>query len=80
MLLAGMGYVYFQYCNTGIRTDEETARKAEEYTERALTLDPESPNAHIVLGLLKQSAPCRSPQHETISQVDEASEKGMGNL
>jgi serine/threonine protein kinase/Flp pilus assembly protein TadD len=53
VLLAGMGYVYFQYCNTGIQTDEETARKAEEYTERALALDPESPNGHIVLGLLK---------------------------
>ena len=53
VLLAGMGYVYFQYCNTGIQTDEETARKAEEYTERALVLDPESPNGHIVLGLLK---------------------------
>ncbi|MFO7889109.1 MAG: adenylate/guanylate cyclase domain-containing protein, partial [bacterium] len=53
VLLAGMGYVYFQYCNTGIRTDEETAQKAEKYTERALALDPESPNGHIVLGLLK---------------------------
>ncbi|MFC2157652.1 protein kinase [Acidobacteriota bacterium] len=52
VLLAGMGYVYYQYGNTGIRTDELTMRKAEDYTKCALELDPESPNAHIVLALL----------------------------
>jgi non-specific serine/threonine protein kinase len=52
VLLAGMGYSYFQYFNTGTRVDELTIQKAEEYTNRALELDPESPNAYIVLGLL----------------------------
>jgi len=53
VLLAGMGYVYFQYSNTGIKTDEVTLQKAENYTKRALEADPESPNAHIVLALLR---------------------------
>jgi len=53
VLLAGMGYVYFQFSNTGIRTDEITLQKAENYTKRALEADPESPNAHIVLALLR---------------------------
>jgi TolB-like protein len=52
VLLAGMGYTYFQHINTGFRTDELTWQKAKEYTERALEIDPESPIAHVVLGLL----------------------------
>jgi len=53
VLLAGMGYVYFQYNNTGIKTDEGIIQKAENYTKRALEADPESPTAHIVLALLR---------------------------
>ena len=52
-LLAGMGYVYFQYINSGFKTDDLTLKKAEEYTKRALELDPESPAGHIVLALLQ---------------------------
>ena len=50
LLLAGMGYVYFQYANLGL-ADEEYFEKAEEYARKALQLDPESAEAHIVLGL-----------------------------
>ncbi len=69
VLLAGMGYTYFQYINTGFRTDEPTLRKAEEYTKRALALDPESPIAHVVLGLL---LPGRGEYREAIAHFKRA--------
>jgi serine/threonine protein kinase len=50
LLLAGMGYVYAQYANIGVE-HEEYIEKAEEYARKALALDPESPEAHIVLGV-----------------------------
>jgi tetratricopeptide (TPR) repeat protein len=50
LLLAGMGYVYFQYANAGL-AHEEYFEKAEEYARKALQLDAESAEAHIVLGL-----------------------------
>ena len=53
VLLAGMGYVYYQYCNTGVRNDAGTLSKAEDFTQRALRLDPDSAYAHVVLALLK---------------------------
>jgi serine/threonine protein kinase/tetratricopeptide (TPR) repeat protein len=49
LLLAGMGYVYAQYANIGVE-HEEYIEKAEEYARKALELDPESAEAHIVLG------------------------------
>jgi len=49
LLLAGMGYVYAQYANIGVE-HEEYIEKAEEYARKALEQDPESPEAHIVLG------------------------------
>jgi non-specific serine/threonine protein kinase len=53
VLLAGMGYAYYQFRNTGFRMDEITLQKAEEYSKQALTIDPESPTAHVVLALLQ---------------------------
>jgi TolB-like protein len=49
LLLAGMGYVYYQYANIGVE-HEEYIEKAEEYARKALEQDPESPEAHLVLG------------------------------
>jgi len=49
LLLAGMGYVYAQYANIGLE-HEEYIEKAEEYARKALEEDPESAEAHIVLG------------------------------
>jgi TolB-like protein len=49
LLLAGMGYVYSQYANVGLE-HEEYIDKAEDYARKALELDPESPEAHLVLG------------------------------
>jgi TolB-like protein len=51
LLLAGMGYVYMQYANTGLE-QEEYIDKAEEYARKALEQDPESPEAHLVLGFI----------------------------
>jgi TolB-like protein/tetratricopeptide (TPR) repeat protein len=54
LLLAGMGYVYAQYANLGVE-HEESIEKAEEYAGKALELDPESAEAHIVLGFTHQA-------------------------
>jgi serine/threonine protein kinase len=69
VLLAGMGYAYFQFINAGFRTDEWTLRKAEEYTKRALELDPDSPIAHVVLGLM---LPGRGQYREGIAHFKRA--------
>jgi serine/threonine protein kinase len=54
LLLAGMGYVYYQYANIGVE-HEEYIEKAEEYARKALEQDPESPEAHMVLGCTHQA-------------------------
>jgi serine/threonine protein kinase/tetratricopeptide (TPR) repeat protein len=54
LLLAGMGYVYAQYTNLGLE-HEEYIEKAEEYARKALDRDPESPEAHLVLGFTDQA-------------------------
>jgi len=54
LLLAGMGYVYSQYANLGLE-HEKYIEKAEEYARKALALDTESPEAHIVLGFTHQA-------------------------
>ena len=53
VLLAGMGYVYFQFRNAGIRMDPITIQMAEDYSNRALNIDQKSSTAHVVLALLK---------------------------
>jgi tetratricopeptide (TPR) repeat protein len=54
LLLAGMGYVYAQYANIGVE-HEEYIEKAEEYARKALEQDPESPEAHLVLGFINMA-------------------------
>jgi TolB-like protein len=51
LLYAGMGYVYAQYVNLGVKHEEYVVR-AEEYAVRALELNPESCEANLVLGFL----------------------------
>ena len=53
MLFAGMGYVYSQCVNMGFEMEANITR-AREYAENALKLDPESSEAHLVLGFLSQ--------------------------
>jgi non-specific serine/threonine protein kinase len=51
LLYAGMGYVYTQCVNLGFEMEKNIV-KAREYAEKALQLDSESSEAHLVLGLL----------------------------
>ena len=51
VVLAGIGYVYSQISNMGT-SDGDYVALAEEHARRALTLDPENPEAHMVLGYL----------------------------
>jgi tetratricopeptide (TPR) repeat protein len=53
LLYAGMGYVYTQYVNMGMEMESNIV-KAEECAEKALQLDPESSEAHLVIGFLTQ--------------------------
>ena len=53
LLYAGMGYVYSQCVNLGLEMETNIVR-AREYAEKALQLDPESSEAHLVIGLLTQ--------------------------
>jgi len=52
-IYAGMGYVYCQYINHGINV-ETSIINAEKYAKKALELDPESSDVHVVLGQLNQ--------------------------
>lgn len=53
VVLAGIGYVYSQFSNMGAH-DRDYVALAEEHARRALELDPENPEAHMVLGFLYQ--------------------------
>ncbi len=66
LLYAGLGYVYSQYVNIGAK-HEEYIREAKEYALKALALDPESSEAHLVLGFVDMSF---------LGRVEE----GMGHL
>ncbi len=52
LLYAGMGYVYWQYVNMGIR-QEDYVQKAEECAGKVFELEPESPQGHLLLGLIQ---------------------------
>jgi len=52
LLYSAMGFVCWQYVNLGIAQEEYIA-KAEEYAQKALALDPESPQAHFIIGIIK---------------------------
>jgi len=53
VILAGIGYVYSQFSNMGAN-DRDYVALAEEHARRALALDPDNPEAHMVLGFLYQ--------------------------
>jgi serine/threonine protein kinase/tetratricopeptide (TPR) repeat protein len=54
MLNAGIAYVYYSYANLGIQ-GEESEKKAESYANKALEIEPESSEAHFVLGLINSA-------------------------
>jgi len=53
VLFAGMAYVCLQYGNLGLKDTDTCASDAEGYLEEAFALDPECPQGHLVLALLR---------------------------
>jgi serine/threonine-protein kinase len=52
-LWAAMGYVYWQYVNAGISADPAYFQKARECADKIVEIDPESPEARRLLGLIE---------------------------
>ena len=52
LLHAGLGYVYSQYANIGAQ-QEEAIRKAETHALKALSLDPDTAEAYLLLGIIQ---------------------------
>jgi non-specific serine/threonine protein kinase len=52
LLNAGIGYVYWQFVNAGIRADTEYLDIAERYADKVFKMDPESHHGHRLLGLI----------------------------
>jgi non-specific serine/threonine protein kinase len=55
LLYAGMGFVYWQYFNTGIKVDEGYLDKAEAYADKIFEMEPGSQHGHMILGLLEMT-------------------------
>ena len=53
VLLGQLAQVHYQLWNMGIRLDEEDLTKAREYADRALELNPKTPDHHLIRGLLE---------------------------
>lgn len=54
ILYGGMAYVYWSYANLGINASVNF-EKSEEFIRKTFALDPDSPEAHMVQGLLFQT-------------------------
>ena len=52
LLQAALGYTYWQYVNGGISGDRTYLAKARECAEQITRLEPDSPHAHRLLGLI----------------------------
>jgi len=52
VIYAGIANAYMQYTNIGFEA-EENITKAEEFIEQALNLEPELPEAHLALGMIR---------------------------
>jgi serine/threonine protein kinase len=51
VLYSAMALVYWQYVNIGAG-QEDCIAKAEEYANKALALDPDSPQGHFIIGMI----------------------------
>jgi eukaryotic-like serine/threonine-protein kinase len=51
LLYSAMAFVYWQYVNIGAAQEDYIA-KAEEYAQKALVLDSDSPQAHYIIGMI----------------------------
>ena len=54
LLYSTMAFLYYQYVNIGVAQEDYIA-KAEEYAQKALALDPASPQAHTTIGKIKSA-------------------------
>jgi TolB-like protein len=52
LLLAGLAHVWLEYVRRWIKPEDELAR-AEDYANKALSLDPDTGLAHVVLGVIE---------------------------
>jgi len=68
LLYAGLGYAHWWYLFVGTRQDDALT-EAKEYADRALALDPETAQAHMVLGLVQSS---RGNQQQAVIQFRQA--------
>ena len=69
LLYSAMASAYFQLANIGAG-QEDCIAKAEEYAQRALALDPDSPQAHFVMGVI--AGAFRGDVHEWIRRLKTA--------
>jgi len=53
VLFAGLAYVQLQYLNLGSADRDDCRREAESWISKAFALDPECPQVHFVLGVLR---------------------------
>jgi len=69
LIYSAMSYAYWQYVNIGAK-QEDYITKAEEYANKALVLDPDSPNALLILGLIEGAF--RGNQQESVRYLKKA--------
>jgi serine/threonine protein kinase/tetratricopeptide (TPR) repeat protein len=69
LLYSGLAYAYYQYVNIGVK-QEEYIEKAEAHANKALALDPECPQAYVVLGKIYSAF--RGNQQEAVRQYKKA--------
>jgi len=69
LLYSGLAYAYYQYVNIGVK-QEEYIEKAEAYAKKALALDPDCPQAYVVLGKIYSAF--RGNQQEAVRQYKKA--------
>jgi TolB-like protein/predicted Zn-dependent protease len=55
LLYAAMGLVHLQLYNTGFRADEETLKKAEQYLQKIISLEPESSHRYHLMGTIERT-------------------------
>jgi TolB-like protein/thioredoxin-like negative regulator of GroEL len=55
-LWSAMGYVYWQYVNAGISAEPHYLQSARECADRIMEIEPESPEARRLLGLIEMHA------------------------
>ena len=49
IIYSGIAFAYFQFANIGL-DQEENIRKSEEFVKKALEIDPDLAQAHLVYG------------------------------